>query len=642
MALDIEDRAALSARIDGLRAGFAGHRSASLTRNRAYLRAFSPDFETKLGEHDQWPDGFKQSTDDKFRSSYNVTRAVVELWTSLEASDLPAIRWQDDYLPLPPPSMNEQENEARQQVYRATKLVSRTRSTIREQVLMRHARRTKLGRHFYRGVRRKNIFGLSWLKVIPDEERQTFRIFSRIDPSTVYPIWSGYDDDRLDAILVATRRSAMSVSATYPGSVEVTNDGTLSSMSGYYNPTNDSTLDADRSFVWVEDYWTTDQDWEDQPGDDGDSDTPIRGRVINVIRVNGKIVQVASYPGWRSIPYVPFHNENDRDNQGFSDVATMLPFQDSINRFMSQQQDVIAGESNPKFKYRGDADRLITLANGEVVSLDSDEDIEQIQVHLDVFPTQVHGTQLLDLMSRGTGLPDTVWGRITAAQNSGKALATAWRAVAARMVPRTNGNASSLEMLFDLELGWMELYDWDSARDLYNGNRDFELDFPNQEPRDQNEVTTNALTRMNAGVIDLVGAMEETGEKSPDEMVDRVRADYMDTVLHPEKAQSYLLLQQLKNQIAIQEQQAMQQAQAIQQQLANQPPGGAPGPNTAANQGRSDQANTQAAQQAAPPGSGAPASPTQAGQTGNQTPSSTLVQDGGAAQNRIISKGPIT
>ena len=51
----------LSHRIDSLRAGFAGHHQQTLERNKAYLRAFSPEFVSKLQEHDQWPDALRQS-----------------------------------------------------------------------------------------------------------------------------------------------------------------------------------------------------------------------------------------------------------------------------------------------------------------------------------------------------------------------------------------------------------------------------------------------------------------------------------------------------------------------------------------------------------------------------------------------------
>jgi hypothetical protein len=645
MAVDMRPEA-LNARIESLRVGFAGQNQKVLARNRAYLRAFSPDFESRIGEHDQWPDDFKQEAADHFRSSYNLTRAVVELWTSLEMSEFPALRWWEQFLPTPVPAMDPMENEIRQSTYRAQKLVARQVATIREQTLNQHIRRANLGRHAYKAVLRKNVYGHSWLKSLPDRERRTFRVFSNIDPSTVFPAWSHYEDDKLDAILVATRRSAQSVNSEFPGILPMNPNGlTLSTLNGYYQPTPAPVTDQDLAFAWVEDYWCVDDEWSQEVSDD---DAPVRSRVVNVIRAGGKIAKVVEYPGWRSVPYVRFENENERDHLGFSDVATMLPIQDSLNRFMSQQQDVIAGESRPKFKYRGDSDRSITFGDEDIVSLDSDEDIEQIQVHLDVFPTQVHGQQLLEVLARSTGLPDTVWGRISAAQNSGRALATAWRSVAARMVPRTQRNAVSLKRLLgDLWLDWMELYEWEHAPELYAGNRDFDLDFPNQEPRDFTEVTTDALNKLGAGLIDTIAAMEKTGERSPDEMLDRVRAEYMDAVMHPDKSQGYLLLTRLKNQIAIEAQQAGIAAEQAAQQMAAMaatPPAGAPGAGTPDQQvGAANQARTQAAQQAAPqlgPGQNQPQPATQGGQAANSTKVSTLVQDG-STYNRLVDQGTI-
>lgn len=633
----------LNARIDGLRVGFAGHRQATLLRNRAYLRAFSPGFDSDLQEHDQWSTTVKPEDTDHHRSSYNLTRAVVELWTALEMSEFPAIRWHEEYIPVPAPALDEVENERRQSTYRASKHVARTITTMREQTLQRHIRRTKLARHAFRAVRRKNVYGNAWIKTVPDEARRSFRVFSRIDPSTVYPVYSAWDDERLDAILVATRRSARAVNAEYPGLLPMAKDGlTLEVGATYYQPTHEPVQDADRAFVWTEDYWFVDDEWVGEAGDGGE---PLTSRVVNVRRINGRIAEAGEYPGWRNVPYVQFQNENERDQLGFSDVATMLPIQDSINRFMSQQQDVIAGESRPKYKYRGDADRQIILGDEEVISLDPDEDIEQIQVRLDVFPTQIHGQQILEVLARATGLPDTVWGRITAAQNSGRALATAWRSVAARMVPRTQGNATALERLLSMWTDWLELYGWDNARDLYIGNRDFDLDFPNQEPRDFTEVVMAAIQKLQAGLIDTSKAMEETGERSPDEMLDRVRADYMDPIIHPEKSQSWLLLQRLKNQITIEAQQAGMQAQAQAMEMAQMrgtPPGGAPGAGTVDQQaGAASQARVQAAQERAPvQGQGAPAPASGVNSEANSTKVGTLVQDG-QTFNRIVTQGEL-
>lgn len=632
-------REALSAKVDNLRAQWAGHHSQILERNRVYLRAFSPEFSSALQEHDQWPEPLRQSETEHFRSSYNLTRAVAELWTALEASEFPSVRWWEQFVPSPVPSLDEMEVARRQLSYRAEKQIARHVATMREQRLMQHVRRTEAGAHFYRAVLRKNVFGHSWLKTWPaaggDELR--FRVSTRIDPSTVFPVWSYADDDegRLDAILVAYRRSAFSVNAEYPGLVTMARDGVHVEEAGWYTPTGEPVTEAQRAFVWVEDFWILDERTEGEPGDD---EPPMDSRVANLVRINGKPVRVDVYEGWRALPYVLFEQDNLRDRLGFSDVATMLPFQDSTNRFMSQQQDVIAGEARPKFKYRTDSEGELLLEGEQVIRLEPDEDVEQLQVSLDVFPTQVHGQQLMEAMSRATGLPDTVWGRITAAQNSGRALATAWRAVAARLVPRVQSDKRALKRMMGLWLDWIEIYSVD-GHDLYAGNRDFDLDFPNQEPRDFTEVSLDAINRMNAGLLSIKKAMETTGESSPDERIEEIRADYTDEILHPEKMQSYLLLRRLEQSIALEAQQAGIQAAMVQAQLQ-----GAGNPDVQAR--AASQARTQAAQQAAPvrgEGQNQPAPAAQAGAPANsaQTRFGTLVQDGQPAMNRVIDQGTV-
>jgi hypothetical protein len=634
VALSAADQTNLISRIDALRTVWSGYQSSLRARHAAYLRAFSPPFETKLGEHDQWPDQFRPEDMGHTRSSYNIVRAGVELWTSLEASSFPALRWQEQFLPVPAPSMNEAENVGRQRVYRSQKAVQQHLATMRERVLMRQVRLSKLPRHWYRQTLKKNVFGQAWIRVIPDQSAHKFALTTAIDPSTVYPIWSSYGDSRhLDAVLVATRRSAAAAHAQYPEAVELAKDGVYASDSGYYQPTQDYATDKDRNFVWVEDYWCL------EPVLDPGTGETLSSRVLNAVRVNGHFVHGEKYPEWTAVPYFMLAHEDERDNTNFSDVATMMPFQDGLNRMMSQQQDIIYRESRPRFKYRGDADREIRLDADEVISLDPDEDFSEVQVTLNTYPTQQHGQQLLQLMQRATGLPAVVWGEIQAAQNSGRALSTAYRATAARRIPRIHAASEMLDSLAGFMLDCMELYDWDSARDLYNGDRDFEWDFPDKEPRDFLEVTTDALNRLNGGLITSVQAMEATGDASPDETDEAVRAEYMDAVRHPDKSQSYIMLERLQQQIAIEARNAGLQQSAMLQQLAQSAPGGAPSAGTPDQQaGAARQARVQAAQQAAPTGQPGQAA-TQGGQVANQTKVSTLVQDGGAAMNRIVSQG---
>ena len=635
MALSPTEQDNLNLRIESLRTAWSGYQANLRTRHAAYLRAFSPPFEPKIGEHDQWTDQFRPEDQGRTRSSYNIVRAGVELWTSLEASDFPAIRWQEEFIPVPAPSMDEQENIGRQSLYRAQRAIEGHRATIREQVLMRQVRRSKLSRHWFRQTLKKNIYGQAWIRAIPDPSAQKFVLTTAIDPSTVYPVWSSYGDSRhLEAVLVATRRTAASAAAEYPGSVPLERDGITATDSAYYRPSQDSLVDRDRAYVWVEDYWLL----EPERMSAGET---VSARVLNGVRVNGKLVKSQAFEGWRSVPYFVLAQEDERDNANFSDAATMQPFQDGLNRMLSQQQDVIQGGSRPRFKYRGDADRQIRMDDDEVISLDPDEDFEQIQVSINTFPTQQHGQQLMQLMQRATGLPAVVWGEIQAAQNSGRALSTAWRATASRMMPRIHAASEMLDSLVGFWLDCMELYDWDSARDLYGGDRDFEWDFPNKEPRDFLEVTQDTLNKLGAGIITSVQAMEATGDASPDETDEGVRAEFMDMVRHPDKGQSYIMLKRLDQQVDIEAMQAGIQQSAMLAQMAQSAPGGAPSAGTVDQQaGAARQARVQAAQRAAPTGQpGTPTPATQAGQSANATKYSTLVQDGSGAMNRVISQG---
>ena len=641
MAISLDDKD-LNERIDQLRTGYEGYHNSVLARNAKYLRLFSPQFSTRLGEHDQWSETIMHSDVGKARNSFNITRSVVELWTALEAYPLPQLKWVEEFIPTAIPSMDPEEHQRRESTRRAQKLVARSLATLREQSLLRHHRIGRLEYHYYQSILRKNLFGHSWLQVLPDRRRRRFVYKSGFDPSTVYPVWSVADADELSAILVVTRRAARPLAEKYPRAVEMEKDGFHVAESSMYAPTSVD-LSNDGTWVWVEDLWILDRDWRQEVRD---SDEPLESRVVNAMRVNGEIVQKAEYPGWYSMPFVPFVNDNLRDRLGFSDAGIVAPIQDSFNKMLSLQQDVIQGEARPKWKFRseGGAGKDITLTDEGVIHLDSDEDIEQLKAVLDTFPTQVHGNQLMELLSRATGLNDSVFGRIVASANSGRALATAWRSVAARLVPRLQSDSRSLDLLATFELDVMELYDWDSARDLYNGNRDFAPEFPNQEPRDFMEVASVAINKKNAGLSDTVAAMEEIGEKSPDEMLERVRADYTDVVLHPEKAQTYQLLafqeQQMQMQAA---QQGMEQVRLAAELEAarNTPPGGAPGGNPGAANAAATQAQTQAAQQAAgtpPPGTPQPA--TQAGQAANgtTTQASTLVRNGQLVGNQILQK----
>lgn len=645
------DTASLDRRIGALRHGYATYQADILARQTAYLRAYSPPFKAtlgagKFGEHDQWPEEPLPEDALHTRSSFNETRPVIDIWTSLEANlDFPKLRWAEDLLLPPPPHLDDEEATAHaEMVYVADKLVSRHRSAMREQLLAQYLRRAKMGRHYFRTIQRKNIFGQSWLRVLPVVKYDrngdvktggsgSFLSRSKFDNATVYPVWSDAEDDDAgpEAILVVTRRSAARLAAQWPGAVQLEPDGLTSQGSTYYYmPTTGLPTEQERRFVYVEDYWVSDPlfsiDVQDGP--------PIDGRVINAIRVNGHIVQVTEYPGWKSVPYFHVDIDNARDHTGFSDAATMLPFNDAKNRFLSEQTDVIHGTARPKFLHKSDSGVTTPQVGDEgITQIGLDEEFGQLKTSVDVFPTQVHGQQLNDTQSRATGLPPVVYGEIPR-MNSGRALASAWKAVAGRMVPRIASDTEFVDHIVGFMLDCMELYQWDDADQLYDGSRDFSVDFPNQDSRDPSEITLDAVNRLHANLTDTAGAMKAIGDLSPDETLEKVRRDLSDPILHADERQKQLMIARLQQSMQIEGQQAQMQAQQAAQAGA--------GPSQAVNnqmgQAQAQQAQAQA-QQAPTLGPSQNGPSAQSGvPNGAAADVSTMLQNG-AVGNRMIVKG---
>lgn len=656
------DHHLLNLRIDASRTGYTTYSANVKEREQAYLRVVSPPFRQMLqangksyllGEHDQWPEGLAEDDVQHTRSSFNVARAVPEIWASLEAGrEFPKVRFNEAGLLPPVPNLFDQEEAARrEQVYVAEKLTERAKTSLREQVLATYIRQAKLGTHYYRTILHKNRSGHAWMRVIPvvkivDGKAQTgghgsFSVQSRIDNSIVYPIWSdALEGSDLDSILVVSRRSAWRVAAEYPFALDGTEtvrlekDGLTALSTSLYLPTDYPKDESGYRNVWVEDYWVVDRAFstETQGGE------PITGRVINALRVNGKLVRVTEYPGWTSVPYFHVQNDNGRDRLGHSDAGTMQPFQDGYNRLLSEQQDVIHGGSRPKHVYKSESGGDVQLDDEGVIHLLPDEELAQLQTTINIYPTQIQFAILKELQDRATGLNPTAWGEIPRVA-SGRAMAAAAKATGGRLVPRLVDDEEFIVKVLSFILDCMELYGWDAADQLYAGNRDFEIDFPNQDPRDPSEITLDVINRLNAKLIDFATAMEELGVSSPDEMLEKVRRDLGDPILHPEAAQAAAMLQRLIQSMQLEQQKAQQEALMAAQAGAGQ---GQPGTNVNAQQGQVNAQQQQAQAQGQPtlgPGQNAPASqpgvPNQA-----QAPAdvSTMLQQG-KTSNRMIVKG---
>lgn len=585
-------------------------------RCEAYLNWYSPPFDERLGRHDAWEDEIDWNADlGRTRSNFPIVRAVVDIWTSLEASQPPTIRAEPERVPPPPPVLDQAEAAVNREILAIMKTLSERTAEVRAALIAKWMRLDHFKLKHHRAVRRKNLYGFSWMKVIPDQIEGRPRTHVMRNPTTVYPLWSRRDPDDLEAVLSVQQESAVRAAAKWPElglRFVQDNRGNPTGRvyfdqgmdTGNYREVNDRQFDASRQFVWVEDFWWTEREF--------DATGRLTKTVVhNAVRVCERIVTYRAFP-WKRVPFVYWENTDERDSFGWSDVAGVIDINDEFNRRLSEEADVLGMFASPRFQLLGSAGNEDVEMPGpfELIALTESERIEQILARIDVYPAQVHIQALTDLLHRVSGLPPIVWGLIQNAQTSGRSLTASWKATETRLLPKIMRNEQSLDLWLNIVLDYAREYDWEGGKRAFSDRRgkpfnDFRWKFPPMEPRDFQEVTMDAITRRDAKLTTTVEAMRDTGVEDPAAMLEGVKAEIQDPYTHPDAAQAFALWQraQLDN---------MAYAQQLGQQFNG--PITPAGVNQAVGQARQAQAGAPAA---APPGAEGALPPTAPGAAGN-------------------------
>lgn len=563
----------LSRRIDNARYMLDAEMQMSIERYQEYLNWYSPVWDSNLLRHDAWDEGVLYEDYNTTRDNFPICRAVVDIWTSLEAGTPPSSRAEPDRVGLPAPTIDEELARQDREMYAVRKIISSRKSDMRTDLIGRYRRLDQFTRKNYLATRRKNLYGISWVKVIPDTYRKRPVSGVMKNPATVYPQWSNRDPDDIESILVAYQEDAQLANQRYGLGLDF-KDGQVSigESSAYYrDPAR--YFDDSRTMVWVEEYWWIEREFKN--GQERSS------KVCMATRVCDRIVERDEMEGLHYVPFVMFRNSDERNSNGWSDIAGAMDINDEINKRMSQQGDVIALYSQPRFQLIGSVastEREMPDAF-QMISLSDNERIEQIMTRIDVFPTNYHIDQLFDLLSRVTGLPPIVWGLIANAQTSGRALTASWKATETRLSPKLMENEASIRRWDAICIDYIRKYDWDEARSLFTNKDgtpfiDFTYDFPPMEPRDFQEVTMNAITKRDAGLQTTEAAMREVGQDRASDMLESVKAEWMDPILHPDKVQA----RALQEQVDLQNEMTRQQMEAppAPPEGAAPPAGGAP------------------------------------------------------------------
>ncbi len=559
-ALGSRDDLMLHAFIDDTRTTMEGEMANVRERCRTYLNWYSPVYDNRLKRHDAWEDAIDWNEDaGTTRNNFPIARAVVDIWTSLEAAKPPMPRAEPESVVPPLPVQDQREAAVEREIYALVRTVESRKGDIRSRTFREWLRRDHFALKHHRTVRRKNLYGFSWTKVLPDGDAEMPRSAVMRNPTTVFPIWSDRDPDEAEAILSVQQESAVRANAKWDLGLDINDQGRVIFQQGFdhgnYQSVNDRHYDSSRTMVWVEDFW-----WIEREMDPFLNKT-IKATVHNVVRVLGHIVARYDFP-WKQLPFVYWENTDERDSYGWSDMASVLDINDEFNRRMSEEGDVLAMFSQPRFQLLGSiGEREVEMPGpNELLSLQDTERIEQILTRIDVYPAQQHMAQLIDLLHRVTGLPPIVWGLIANAQTSGRALSASWKATEARLVPKLQRNEQSLEQQTRIMLDYARVYDWEGSKLIFEGRGtrrfdDIRWKFPPMEPRDFQEVTMDAITRRDAGMTTSVKAIRDTGDEDAEETWEGVRAEFADINSHPDKVQAKLLADRamIDNQMALQQ-----------------------------------------------------------------------------------------
>jgi len=544
--------------IDELRNLLEGDAERVRTRCQTYLNWYSPEFDEHMGTHDAWIDPVKVEEVGLTRANFPIARAVVDIWSSLEAATPPTGRAEPERLAPPAPSIDEVEAAQNREMYQLLRSMEGMRANLRSARLRTWMRRDNFPLKHFRAVRRKNLYGFAWQKVVPNGRRRAPVSSILRNPATVFPVWSDRDPDDLEAILAAHEMAATKANALYDLGLKVKGGVIVGTQDGRYRQLDETWTDSNRTMVWVEELWWTEREYTR----DG---SITKSKVHMATRVFDKIVDHQTYEGWQDVPFVFWENTDERGSTGWSDIASVIDINDEFNRRLSQEGDIIGNYSAPRFQLLNSlAGRTVEMPGPfELIGLNDQEKIEQILTRIDVYPTQQHFTILTDLLHRVSGLPPITWGLIANAQTSGRALTASWKATEARLAPKLMRNEQSLDRWLRMSLNYARLYDWDGARRIFTDHSgrdfdDFRWEFPPMEPRDFQEVTTNAITKRDAGGQTTLQMMREMGDEAAEDTLEEVLAEYQSIFLHPEKRQAYLLAENadLQNQLlAIQLQQ---------------------------------------------------------------------------------------
>lgn len=522
---------------------------------RIFHHYFNPP-QYNWGSGDQWP-ADRDARPDKIHVTYNVIRPFLTVAARLE-SILPRVTIPTSTLPEP----------------------ERRRAEAAEQLMMTWLDMSGWDIWMFRFCLTKGIYGKGVLKPFWND------VEKRGDAYVIESPWNlrlGYGASDFHTLDWAIYEYALSVRevkrrwpklhiehdpdrnpplhvARYSHHDDVLQQDIAKTVVPYREP---SEYEKRHARVW--DYW-----WRD-----GD-------KIMNAIMVEGCVAEGPVHH--KELPDIPYivveHDHEPGSPEGVSGVIDLIDLQVELNRSLSHMFQYVADNVDPAWFLTGpDAgamvDGIIPKA-GQVVSA-GESDIREIPKGQSTVPfTEIYRT-IFDALHRQSGVPEIALGGLAGSDISGRATAVQIQSHLNRMDPRRNGTYNGLKKLIRM---WVYMAEKKNPRipvgdqkiplaDMIGGFQNWKVIAPEITPRDAQEAVTVEINKVQSRLSSRRTSMDAIGMENPEAELDLVRSEGMDAQLDPERAQAFVSLNLMLQQ--------MQQNQAAMQQqldaMAPQPPG---------------------------------------------------------------------
>lgn len=292
--------------------------------------------------------------------------------------------------------------------------------------------------------------------------------------------------------------------------------------------------------------------WYKEAGEDGGEP-----RILNAIFVEGNLAKgPVEHPEYPEIPYIVIeHDREPGSPEGIGDVEPLVDIQIELNRALSHMAQLIADEIDPAWQL--DADSIppgMIPRGGEVLAAGEGKQVRPLEKPVNQFPIDQLIERLMKSFHLRSGLSEILFAGAPSAQTAGRALQIQIEASANRIDPRRRRLYRGLK---ELLIFWAFMAEkinpkmtvgvdeqgqpqYAGVAEVIEGFRRWRIVAPEITPRDNLEMITAVVNKLNAKLIALEDAMDELGVDSPLEMIAKIEKERMNPRLFPGDTQAFV------------------------------------------------------------------------------------------------------